>query len=53
MSAWATEILGVRRSEHQRAGVGVYVCVSVCARLDRGVEAKSPPLVDSLTDDMH
>lgn len=49
MSAWATEILGVRRSEHQSAGVGVYMYV----RLDGGGEAKGPPLVDSLTDDMH
>lgn len=52
MSAWATEILGVRRSEHQRAGVGVYMYVCVCA-FGWGGEAKGPPLVDSLTDDMH
>lgn len=49
MSAWAVEILGVRRAEHQRAGVGVYMCVCVWM----GGEAKGPPLVDSLTDDMH
>lgn len=29
---------------------GVYVCVCVCGW---GGEAKGPPLVDSLTDDMH
>jgi len=51
VSAWATEILGVRRSEHQSAGVGVYMCVCMCVWM--GGEAKGPPLVDSLTDDMH
>ncbi len=48
MSAWAAVILGVRRAEQQRAGVGVYMCVCV-----DGGEAKGPLLVDSLTDDMH
>lgn len=44
MSAWATEILGVRRSEHQRAGVGVYMYVCVCVRLDRGERQRVPLL---------
>lgn len=42
MSAWAIEILGVRRSEHQRAGVGVYMYVCVCARLNGGRGKGSP-----------
>lgn len=49
MSAWATEILP--GSEKGRASECGCWGVRVCARMNGG--AKGPPLVDSLTDDMH